>query len=40
MFPWIQINESENDVISAEIVPIHSVHTQFFSIQFYVEKES
>lgn len=39
MFPWVQINESENSVVCAEIVPIHTINTKFFKVQFYAEKE-
>lgn len=40
MFPWVQINESDNNVVCAEIVPLHTVITKMFNVQLYMEKES
>lgn len=40
MFPWIHIKEPENNVVFADIVPLHMIETQFFNVQLYVEKEN
>lgn len=40
MFPWVQVKETENNVLSADIVPLFTIHSQFFNVQLFVEKET
>ncbi|KAJ8916279.1 hypothetical protein NQ315_016420 [Exocentrus adspersus] len=40
-FPWIELREEkENNVISPDIIPVHTVKTEFLTVQMYIEREA
>lgn len=39
-FPWVKLNEMYDIPDSSEIVPVHSLNSNMFKLQIYIEKSS
>ncbi|XP_072385198.1 mitotic spindle assembly checkpoint protein MAD2B [Diabrotica undecimpunctata] len=37
-FPWVEVNKTENICHSADIVPVHTIESDIFNLQIYIEK--